>query len=127
MTIFSSLMLSLASTAVSRLMLSVRSLAAQLSTRAPDWLLSNAELARVNWKPGRHKGELVVEVVSPDADDGDGVEMRAVSGGPAVRTTRVGVLDHPVYPGTRDYRPPRKPRKERAPRAPRVSLSRLGE
>ena len=99
-------------------MLSVRSLASRLSV-APDWLLSNAELARVNWKPGRTKGELIVEV---DAVEDD-VEMKVVDDGsppanrPALHTTRVGVLEHAVYPGTRDYKTPRKQRRPGAPRS----------
>ena len=62
-----SILLSLASVAVSRLMLSIRSLAARLSLE-PDWLLNNTELGRVNWKPGRREGELIVEVDAIEDD-----------------------------------------------------------
>ena len=101
-------------------MLGIRSLAANLSV-SPDWLLNNTELGRVNWKPGRREGELIVEIEAVEddlelksvEDDGSPTYERART--PVIRTTRVGVLDHPVYPGTRDYKaPPRLPKKPKA-------------
>ncbi|KAI0370072.1 hypothetical protein BV20DRAFT_944893 [Pilatotrama ljubarskyi] len=112
-----SLLLSIAAVSVSRLMLSIRSLAARLSV-SPDWLLNNTELARVNWKPGARNGELIVEI-DPIEDD---LELASVnelhkhskrSGTPAIYTTRVGVLEHQVYPGSRDYKAPPRPKKTR--------------
>lgn len=60
-------MLSLTSVSVSRLMLSIRSLAAGLQLD-PVWLLSNAELSRVHWRRGAHDGELIVEIDARDDD-----------------------------------------------------------
>ena len=107
----SSLLLGVASISVSRLMLSIRSLAARLSV-SEHWLLNNTELSRVNWKPGLN-GELIVEIEANEDD----VELKSVdedtkrSATPAIYTTRVGVLDHPVYPGTRDYKAPPRQKK----------------
>ncbi|KAI8980564.1 hypothetical protein BD414DRAFT_492584 [Trametes punicea] len=112
--IYSNLLLGIASVSVSRLMLSIRSLAARLSV-SPDWLLNNTELSRVNWKPGPRQGELIVEI-DPVEEDlelhsiGDVHKERRPSP-PAIYTTRVGVLDDVVYPGTRDYKPPQQPKK----------------
>ncbi|KAI0352280.1 hypothetical protein OH77DRAFT_1523532 [Trametes cingulata] len=114
--IYSNLLLAIAAVSVSRLMLSIRSLAARLSV-SPDWLLNNTELSRVNWKPGARNGELIVEI-DPIEDD---LELASVdelhkekrSATPAIYTTRVGVLEHPVYPGTRDYKAPPRPKKTR--------------
>lgn len=111
-----SVLLCIAAVSVSRLMLSIRSLAEQLSV-SPDWLLNNTELSRVNWKPGTRNGELIVEI-EPLEDD---VEMASVddlgeekrTATPAVYTTRVGVLEHQVYPGTRDYKAPPRPKKSK--------------
>ncbi|KAH9885401.1 hypothetical protein C8Q73DRAFT_749196 [Cubamyces lactineus] len=109
--IYSNLLLGVASISVSRLMLSIRSLAARLSV-SEHWLLNNTELSRVNWKPGRN-GELIVEIEAAEDD----VELKSVdedtkrSATPAIYTTRVGVLDHPVYPGTRDYKAPPRQKK----------------
>ncbi|KAH9854418.1 hypothetical protein C2E23DRAFT_884010 [Lenzites betulinus] len=108
--IYSNLLLAIGAVSVSRLMLSIRSLAEQLSV-SPDWLLNNTELSRVNWKQGARLGELIVEIepIEEDVEMASVEEKRAAS--PAVYTTRVGVLDHTVYPGTRDYKaPPRSKR-----------------
>ncbi|OJT08318.1 hypothetical protein TRAPUB_770 [Trametes pubescens] len=114
--IYSNVLLCIAAVSVSRLMLSIRSLAEQLSV-SPDWLLNNTELSRVNWKPGTRNGELIVEI-EPLEDD---VEMASVdylgeekrTATPATYTTRVGVLDHQVYPGTREYKAPPRPKKSK--------------
>ncbi|KAI0829051.1 hypothetical protein BC628DRAFT_1417409 [Trametes gibbosa] len=109
--IYSNLLLAIGAVSVSRLMLSIRSLAQQLSV-SPDWLLNNTELSRVNWKHGARNGELIVEIepIEEDVEMASVDEKRAAS--PAVYTTRVGVLEHAVYPGTRDYKAP--PRSKRA-------------
>ena len=52
---------SINSVAVSRLIISIQSLAAGLQVD-PTWLLSHSELSRVNWRRGSHEGELIVEV-----------------------------------------------------------------
>ncbi|KAI9067170.1 hypothetical protein FKP32DRAFT_1601265 [Trametes sanguinea] len=109
-----SALLGIAAASVSRLMLSIRSLAARLSIN-PDWLLNNTELSRVNWKYGRN-GELIVEI-NRDPDDlelssmDDDMPREKRSDTPAVYTTRVGVLEDVVYPGTRDYKAPPRPKK----------------
>ncbi|KAI0673950.1 hypothetical protein C8Q78DRAFT_1076902 [Trametes maxima] len=112
--IYSNLLLGIAALSVSRVMLSIRSLATRLSV-SPDWLLNNTELSRVNWKPGARNGELIVEI-EPMEDDlelasVDELHKGAPSPTPAIYTTRVGVLNHPVYPGTRDYKAPPRPKK----------------
>lgn len=74
-------------------MLSIRSLAAQLSLSIDhDMLLSTAELSRVRWRRGRHDRELIVEI-----DTVEGVEMGSSSdglvglpGAPAVHMSAVG-------------------------------------
>ena len=95
-------------------MLGIRSLAARLSLE-PEWLLNNTELSRVNWKRGPRTGELIVEI-----DAIEDVEMEPVDGEslsykrpntPVVHVSRVGVLGHQVYPGTRDYKAPPRTRK----------------
>ncbi|KAI0652674.1 hypothetical protein C8Q79DRAFT_1005841 [Trametes meyenii] len=111
---YASLLLAIAALSVSRVMLSIRSLATRLSV-SPDWLLNNTELSRVNWKPGPRNGELVVEIepVEDDLELASVDELRkgAHSPTPAIYTTRVGVLNHPVYPGTRDYKAPPRTKK----------------
>ncbi|KAI0801418.1 hypothetical protein C8Q74DRAFT_490241 [Fomes fomentarius] len=121
--VYSNLLPALASVAVSRLMLSIRSLAAQLSLE-PDWLLNHTELGRVNWKPGSRDGELIVEIDNGDDD----VELTTVEeDSPTSKRvyapvlSRVGVLEHSVYPGTRDYKPP--PRTRKKPNHGRVGFS----
>jgi len=64
--IYSSFVLSMTSICISRVMLGIRSLAAELISD-PAWLLNNAELSRVCWKKGPNAGELIVNV--GDADD----------------------------------------------------------
>ncbi|TFK91156.1 hypothetical protein K466DRAFT_542188 [Polyporus arcularius HHB13444] len=118
--IYSDLLLVMSSVAISRLMLGIHSLAARLSV-TPDWLLNNTELGRVNWKPGLRAGELIVEIEAVEEDElelnsveGDGLPYDRACTPVTVHTTRVGVLDHPDYPGTRDYKaPPRMPKKRR--------------
>ncbi|KAH8094645.1 hypothetical protein BXZ70DRAFT_1009940 [Cristinia sonorae] len=58
---YSNFLLSATSIAVSRLILSMHSLAANLSLD-PKWLLNNAELSRVQWRKGSRDGEIIVEV-----------------------------------------------------------------
>ncbi|PCH43580.1 hypothetical protein WOLCODRAFT_164557 [Wolfiporia cocos MD-104 SS10] len=60
---YSDLIMSVPSVCVSRLMFSIRSLAAALDTDA-DTLLSAAELSRVRWRRGLHPGEIFVDVES---------------------------------------------------------------
>ena len=114
--LLSSVLLALSSIAVSRLMLSIRSLAASLSLQ-PDWLLNNTELNRVNWKLGPREGEIVVEMdtfedLEMEMDDGDSATYERVSS-PVVHMSRVGVLEPAVYPGTRDYKSPPRVRKQK--------------
>ncbi|KAH8094644.1 hypothetical protein BXZ70DRAFT_1033918 [Cristinia sonorae] len=71
--IYSNFLLSATSIAVSRLILSMHSLAANLSLD-PKWLLNNAELSRVRWRKGSRDGEIIVEVDSAESE----MEMDAV-------------------------------------------------
>lgn len=73
-------------------MLSIRSLAAQLSIPMDhDMLLSTAELSRVRWRRGKHDRELIVDI-----DTVEGVRMGISDGllgspgGPAVHMSAVG-------------------------------------
>ena len=99
---------------MSRFMLSIRSLAASLSLQ-PDWLLNNTELNRVNWKPGPHEGELIVEMDAFEDFEMDDVDspMHKRSSSPLVHMSRVGVLEPAVYPGTRDYKSPPRVKKQK--------------
>ncbi|KAH9948201.1 hypothetical protein B0H21DRAFT_735021 [Amylocystis lapponica] len=98
--IYSNFLLAIVSVSVSRLMLSIHSLAASLSMDS-NWLLNNAELSRVRWRKGSRDGELIVEV---DAVEEDTLELGDVKGvrshTPVIRQTRVGVYDDGVLPGT---------------------------
>jgi len=58
--IYSNFVLAATSTAVSRVMLSIHSLAEKLGSDSA-WLLTNAQLSRVGWRQGRHEGEIFVE------------------------------------------------------------------
>ncbi|KAJ8507157.1 hypothetical protein ONZ45_g10446 [Pleurotus djamor] len=59
--IFSNFVLGITSVCVSRIMLSIQSLAASLGSDTA-WLLNNVELSRVNWRHGAHEGELIVDL-----------------------------------------------------------------
>ncbi|EPS97863.1 hypothetical protein FOMPIDRAFT_1127707 [Fomitopsis schrenkii] len=87
-----SFFLAISCISVSRLMLSIRSLAAQLSIPMDhDMLLSTAELSRVRWRRGKHDRELIVDI-----DTVEGVRMGISDGllgspgGPAVHMSAVG-------------------------------------
>lgn len=58
--IFSNYLISVTSIAVSRVLFSIHSLAANLGSDTA-WLLNNAELNRVDWKMGEQEGEIIVE------------------------------------------------------------------
>ena len=51
----------------------MQSLASNLCI-SPKWLLSNAELSRINWRHGSREGELIVEVQVAE-DEGDHFEV----------------------------------------------------
>ncbi|KAH9923677.1 uncharacterized protein B0H18DRAFT_1014600 [Fomitopsis serialis] len=87
---YSDLLLAVSCVAVSRLMLSIHSLASHLSMDL-SMLLSTAELSRIRWKRGMHDGELIVEI-----DTVEGVELDGLMGSsenlraPAVHMSTVG-------------------------------------
>jgi hypothetical protein len=54
-------MLSITSICISRVILGIRSLAAELVSD-PALILNNAELSQVRWKKGLNVGELIVDV-----------------------------------------------------------------
>ncbi|KAK7464147.1 hypothetical protein VKT23_006312 [Stygiomarasmius scandens] len=111
--IYSGALLCLSSVAISRLMLSIQSVADRLGYDE-SWVLNNIELSRVSWRKGSHDGEIIVEV-----DPGDVIELttaprRTGPGSPldspsslesgdmrkgrvgiGIRVTRVGYLDDP--------------------------------
>ncbi|KAL0951937.1 hypothetical protein HGRIS_008589 [Hohenbuehelia grisea] len=66
--IYSSFVLALTSICVSRVMLSIQSLAAQLGFDTA-WLLNNVDLSRVQWRHGEREGELIVDLDSAYEDD----------------------------------------------------------
>ncbi|KAI0931217.1 hypothetical protein AcV7_001348 [Taiwanofungus camphoratus] len=101
-------MLATSSLSVSRLMLSIHSLAATLSME-PDWLLNNAELSRVRWKKWAREGELLVEIYAIEEEH---VELDDVMHGerpdtPYLHSTRVDVYDDEVLPGAEQKMYPR--------------------
>lgn len=55
-------MLSLTSICVSRIMLNIRSLAADLVSDPTALLLSNTELSRVHWRKGTNSGDILVDM-----------------------------------------------------------------
>ncbi|KAL1680502.1 hypothetical protein EV122DRAFT_262240 [Schizophyllum commune] len=66
--IYSSLLLACTSVALSRVFLSIHSLAAKLGSAAP-WALNSVELSRLSWRPGSTEGEIVVEKTFVDEDE----------------------------------------------------------
>ncbi|KAH9829508.1 uncharacterized protein C8Q71DRAFT_863265 [Rhodofomes roseus] len=92
--VFSNFLLAVSSVSVSRLILSIRSLASQLSMD-PDTLLSTAELSRITWKRGAYDGEIVVEIntIEEDSYDMDELEHSGRSSTPGFYTTQVGMYD----------------------------------
>lgn len=102
-------MLGLTSVSISRVMLSIHSLAAKTNTD-PEWLLNNVELSRVKWKRGAHDCELLVDVdvVEDDFELSTPGQSRPHSYAGinvSVKTTRIGVVDDsgepPFQPKTR--------------------------
>ena len=77
---------------VSRLMFSIRSLAAQLSLPMDhDMLLSTAELSRVRWRRGKHDRELIVDIDTVEGvETGSSHGLVGGSGTPAVHMSAVG-------------------------------------
>ena len=62
------LLLACTSIALSRVLLSIHSLAAKLGSAAP-WALNSVELSRLSWRPGSTEGEIVVEKTFVDEDE----------------------------------------------------------
>lgn len=120
--IYANFLLSLCSVSVSRIMLSIRSLAASLSMDV-DMLLSDAELSRVHWRQGVREGELIVEIEAPDEDDIQLGIMDEIPYGrshtPAIYATRVGVYDDVLMPGADKL--PKDPTKRMSKKVPRVT------
>lgn len=88
-----SFLLAITCISVSRLMLSIRTLAAEISPSMDlDELLSTAELNRVRWRRGRHDRELIVEIDTMEGlelDEPEGLLDRP-SGTPSVYMSTVG-------------------------------------
>ncbi|EPS97859.1 hypothetical protein FOMPIDRAFT_90073 [Fomitopsis schrenkii] len=91
--VFSDFLLAITCISVSRLMLSIRTLAAEISPSMDlDELLSTAELNRVRWRRGRHDRELIVEIDTVEGlelDEPEGLLDRP-SGTPSVYMSTVG-------------------------------------
>ncbi|KAL1743412.1 hypothetical protein HDZ31DRAFT_40986, partial [Schizophyllum fasciatum] len=66
--VYSSMLLACTSLALSRVLLSIRSLAARLGSRAP-WALNSVELSRLAWRRGATEGEIVVDKSFVDEDE----------------------------------------------------------
>ncbi|TFY61559.1 hypothetical protein EVJ58_g4442 [Rhodofomes roseus] len=99
--VFSNFLLALSSVSVSRLIFSIRSLAAALSMDSIT-LLSTAELSRIRWKQGAHDGELIVEIDTVEEDEhemGDLYSPQHIPHTPRPYTTRVGVYNDELLPG----------------------------
>jgi len=90
--IYSHFLLTTISVAVSRVMLSIHSLAHKLGSDSA-WLLSNVELSRVGWKIGAHEGELIIESHTVYAEDDFESDSRSISKSSLLKETRVGVYD----------------------------------
>ncbi|KAF5384930.1 hypothetical protein D9615_000989 [Tricholomella constricta] len=95
--IYSHFLLTTTSIAVSRVMLSIQSLAHKLGSDSA-WLLNNVELSRVGgWRRGAHEGELIVERVTAYADDDTESDAHSsISKGSQIiwlKETRVGVYN----------------------------------
>ncbi|KZT73380.1 hypothetical protein DAEQUDRAFT_467273 [Daedalea quercina L-15889] len=97
--VFSNFLLAVSSVSVSRLILSIRSLASQLDID-PETLLSTAELSRIQWRQGAHDGEIIVDIntVEDDPYDPDGVQNSGRSSTPGFYITQVGVYDDITLP-----------------------------
>jgi hypothetical protein len=83
------------SVSITRVMLSFQTFANNLGT-TEDFLLSNQELSRVNWRAGSRQGEIVVERDTCGYEDdlvGD------LEKGGMVTLTRLGVFEEPVLLG----------------------------
>ncbi|KII94209.1 hypothetical protein PLICRDRAFT_88465 [Plicaturopsis crispa FD-325 SS-3] len=80
------------SVCMSRLMLSIGSLAANLSVD-PIWLLNNAEMSRVRWKNGTTEMEIIVEVDAAEGIEMASTDMANVPGG-SQRSRESGYSDN---------------------------------
>jgi hypothetical protein len=76
-------MLAISSIAMSRVMLSIHSLAAKLGSES-GWFFNNMELNRTKYRMGAHEGELIVERFSLEDNE---LEKNDLS----LKTTRVGI------------------------------------
>lgn len=70
-----SLMLSLTATSISRIMLSIQCLTADL-TSDPALLLNNNELGRIAWKRGPNVGDIIVDTDDHRRLEGAGMAMQ---------------------------------------------------
>lgn len=101
--IYSNFMLCITSISVSRVMLSIHSLAANLGTD-PEWLLNNVELSRVRWTKGAHDGELIVEIDVVDGEEWEvGLDSRSHNRNElSVSSSRMGMIEG-YYAGSSPY------------------------
>ena len=86
---------------MSRVLFSIHSLAAKLGSDSA-WLLTHAQLTRVEWRMGSHEGEIIIECDTNYDDDDDqnleGADSFPMKPGlPLMRTTCVGVHNQPWY------------------------------
>ncbi|KAG5639646.1 hypothetical protein H0H81_008807 [Sphagnurus paluster] len=89
-----SFLLTTTSIAVSRVMLSIHSLAHKLGSDSA-WLLNNVELSRVCWRRGAHEGELIIELDTIHSPDDEECDSYSISKGSvySLKETRVGMYD----------------------------------
>ncbi|PCH44399.1 hypothetical protein WOLCODRAFT_76925 [Wolfiporia cocos MD-104 SS10] len=85
--LYSNAAMAVPSVCVSRLMLSIHSLAASLDVNT-DALLSAAELSRMHWRPGAHAGEIFVDIDAVEVED----ELALCP-----RTTHYGAVEMAVF------------------------------
>lgn len=92
--IYSHFLLTTTSIAVSRVMLSIHSLAHKLGSDSA-WLLNNVELSRVCWRRGAHEGELIIELDTIHSPDDEECDSYSISKGSvySLKETRVGMYD----------------------------------
>lgn len=89
-----SVLMATTSIAMSRVLFSIHSLAANIGSSSA-WLLNNVELSRVKWKKGAHEGEILVDYNTIESCDS--LDLQRNNGRPMVKTTHVGVIHEPTW------------------------------
>ncbi|KAJ8078517.1 hypothetical protein PM082_012799 [Marasmius tenuissimus] len=86
------LMPTVASVAISRLMLNIHSLAERLGYDE-RWIFSNVEIGRLNWKKGAREGEITVDVEDHETEQEDDVTLGGTPRVQASDLVELGSMD----------------------------------